>query len=364
MKKKVSIIGTNGIPAKYGGFETLAEYLAKYLNEDYELFCFCSKTQKSDLSVFYNTKLIYLPFKANGWQSIVYDSVSIIQSLFKHDVLILLGYTGFFALPLRYFFRKKIILNIGGIEWKKIRAGNKTAKLEILVKKFLEKISIKMSDIVVADNQVIFDYVESEYNMNPVLIEYGGDHAVAESTNKDIESKYPFILSDYDLTISRAQEDMNIHLVIEAYKSIPGRTLVVISNWNITEYGVRLKKENQNEYKNIILLDAIYDLKVLNTIRSNCKVYLHTHSLCGTAPSLVEAMSLKLPVICLNVPTNRATTEEKSYYFDNAESLVKIMNTITSQELNNLKEKMYEIASRRYTWKRIANLYKNCIEEN
>ena len=106
-KKKVAIIGTNGIPAKYGGFETLAEYLVKYLNTEYDLFVYCAKTPKSNrLERFNNARLIYLPFKANGWQSMVYDAVSIFHSLFIADVLVILGFSGVFAFPLRVFFKK------------------------------------------------------------------------------------------------------------------------------------------------------------------------------------------------------------------------------------------------------------------
>jgi hypothetical protein len=79
---KVSLIGTNGIPAKYGGFETLTEYLAKYLNQDFSMHCYCARTPKEErLITFNNTKLIYLPFKANGWQSMIYDALSILDSL-------------------------------------------------------------------------------------------------------------------------------------------------------------------------------------------------------------------------------------------------------------------------------------------
>jgi glycosyltransferase involved in cell wall biosynthesis len=362
-KKKVSLIGTNGIPAKYGGFETLTEYLARNLNQKYDLYCYCAKTPKEKrLKGYLNTKLIYISFRANGWQSMIYDSLSIIHSLFRHDTLVVLGFSGVFAFPFKFLFRKKIVFNIGGIEWQKVRGKKFSARLEIWAKKRFDYICVKSSDVVIADNQVIYDYVVERFHIQPVLAEYGGDHAVFEPIEPDVTAQYPFLKSGYDLTVSRAQEDMNIHMVIEAYKQIPNRTVVIISNWQISEYGKALKAKNKDKYRNIILLDAIYDLRVLNTIRSNCKIYLHTHSLCGTAPSLTEAMSLKLPVICFDVPTNRATTEEKSLYFSNIQSLVSILNTITEQQIKQLSDNMFEIANRRYTWNRIVELYKNCID--
>jgi glycosyltransferase involved in cell wall biosynthesis len=363
-KKKVSLIGTNGIPARYGGFETLTEYLARNLNQDYDLYCYCAKTPKEKrLKEYQNTKLIYLPFNANGWQSMIYDALSIIHSLLKHDVLIVLGFSGVVAFPFKFLFRKKIVFNIGGIEWQKVRGKKWAAQWEIWSKKGFEYICVKSSDTIIVDNQVLYDYVVEKYNIRSVLAEYGGDHAVFEPIEPSILTPYSFLKSKYDVTISRAQEDMNIHLVIEAYKSIPYRTIVIISNWEISGYGKKLKTENQGKYNNIILLDAIYDLKILNIIRGNCSLYLHTHSLCGTAPSLTEAMSLKLPVICFDVPTNRATTEEKSLYFSDIRSLILILNTISESEIKQLSQNMYEIAARRYTWKRIVELYKNSISK-
>lgn len=361
--KKVSLIGTNGIPARYGGFETLTEYLAINLNQEYDLYCYCAKTPKKNrLKTYQNTKLIYIPFKANGWQSMIYDAISIVDSLIKHDILVILGFSGVFAFPLKFIFRKKLIFNIGGIEWQKVRGSKITGKLEVIVKKWFEWICVKSSDTIIVDNQVLYDYVKNEYGIESILAEYGGDHAVNETITPEVLDKYPFLDKGYDVTVSRAQEDMNIHLVIDAYKSIPKRNLVVVSNWEISEYGKTLKSENQHKYDNIYLLDAIYDLKVLNTIRSNCDIYLHTHSLCGTAPSLTEAMSLKLPVICFDVATNRATTEEKSYYFKDVESLKGILDTLDLTTIFKLGEDMFEIAKRRYTWKRIISLYKKSID--
>jgi glycosyltransferase involved in cell wall biosynthesis len=361
-KKKVALIGTNGIPAKYGGFETLTEYLARYLNEEFEISVYCAKTPKNKrLRTYLNSKLIYIPFKANGWQSMVYDALSIIHAFRKTDTLVILGFSGVFAFPLRKIFKKKIVFNIGGVEWQKVRGNKMFAKLEIASKKWFERICVKYSDIVIADNQVIFDYVKERYNTECVLAEYGGDHAVFIPKTTKLIHKYPFLNKDYDISISRAQEDMNIHLLIDAYILLPERNLVIVSNWEISEYGINLKKLHKNKYPNIFLQDAVYNIEELNAIRSNATLYFHTHSLCGTAPSLTEAMSLGLPILCFDVPTNRATTEENSYYFKTPDSLVSIIRKLTKEDIVQLGKSMKSIAQRRYTWKRIIDLYRNCI---
>mmetsp|Transcript_196 Transcript_196/g.208 ORF Transcript_196/g.208 Transcript_196/m.208 type:complete len:365 (-) Transcript_196:16-1110(-) len=364
MKKKVALIGTNGIPAKYGGFETLTEYLTKHLNEEFDLSVYCAKTPKENrLKTYLNAKLIYLPFKANGWQSMVYDAVSIIHALFYSEVLVILGFSGIFAFPLKVFFRKKkIVFNIGGVEWQKVRGKKTFAAIEIRAKKWFEKVCVSYSDVIVTDNQVLWDYVKERYQIDSVLAEYGGDHAIQKPVTESLVKKYPFLAKKYDVSISRAQEDMNIHMLIEAYKKIPNRDLVIVSNWGTSEYGIKLKDENNEKYPNIYLQDAVYNLDELNAIRSNGQIYFHTHSLCGTAPSLTEAMSLGLPVICFDVNTNRSSTEEKSFYFKDADSLVKIIDGLDESDINLLGTNMNEIAIRRYNWKRITGLYKKSIK--
>lgn len=361
-KKRVALIGTNGIPARYGGFETLTEYLAKYLNEEFEITVYCSKTPKEKrLKKYLNSKLVYIPFKANGWQSMLYDAVSIIHALFASDVLVILGFSGVFGFPFKVFFSKKIVFNIGGIEWQKVRGKKAFAALEVVSKKWFERICIHFSDIIIVDNQVLWEYVKTNYAIDSVLAEYGGNHAIYQPINKVLIEKYPFLANKYDVTVSRAQEDMNIHILIDAYKEIPERNLVVVSNWEISDYGIQLKVNNKNKYPNIFLQDAVYNLNELNAIRSNGSIYFHTHSLCGTAPSLTEAMSLGLPILCFDVETNRSTTEEKSFYFKDYKSLITILSKLKEETIKQLGIDMKEIAERRYTWQRIVGLYKNCI---
>ena len=362
--KTVAIIGTNGLPAKYGGFETLTNYLVENFDKTtHNVIVYCSKTPKQDRHKSYNgAKLVYFPFKANGWQSMIYDFFTIIHAFFKASDLIILGFSGAFAFPINKIFKRNIIFNIGGIEWKKVRGSKFTSKSEVALKKYMERLCVMNSNTIIIDNLSFNEYIINSYGKTPVLAEYGGDHAKKNDITGIMLEKYSFLNSDYALSVSRAQEDMNIHLLIEAYKKVPKKRVVIISNWHISEYGKKLYSENTNKYDNIILLKAIYNSKELDTIRSNTSLYIHTHSLCGTAPSLVEAMSLGLPVICLDVNANRFSTEEKSFYFKDAKSLVEIIGKLDQSTITLLGKSMSEIANRRYNWKRITELYKNCIK--
>lgn len=364
-KKKVALIGTNGIPAQYGGIETLAEYLARDLNEEYDLYCYCSKTPKEkQLETYRNTKLIYLPLKANGWQSIFYDGWSILRSLCKHDVLVILGCSCPFVMPFKSLTKKGVVYNsIGGREADKVRGWKALGKLELVIKKIFSRWAVKNADYVIIDNAANIERFEKQHGFKPLLAEYGGDHATSEPITSEMQEKYPFLNGQYDVTVSRAQVDMNIHMVIDAYKQVPERKVVIISNWQKSEYGQKLYAENAGKYENILLQNAIYNQKELNTIRSNASLYLHTHSMCGTAPSLVEAMYLGLPVVCFKVPTNIESTEHQSIYFGSVSELVNILMKLDEPTIEDLKANLHEIAMRRYIWRRISNIYKECIDK-
>ncbi len=124
-KRKVAIIGTVGLPANYGGFETMIKYLTLQKNKDLDITVYCQKTPKEKQLKEYNgCKLVYLPFLANGPQSIIYDITAIIISWFKFDSLLILGTPGCIILPIMRIFKKsRTIVIFGGLEWARDKWG-------------------------------------------------------------------------------------------------------------------------------------------------------------------------------------------------------------------------------------------------
>lgn len=191
MKKKLAIVGTVGIPAKYGGFETLTEYITKDLSEKYDITVFCSsKSYEEKIKKYNNCHLKYINLNANGVQSIPYDILSLLKALRFADAILILGVSGCISLPfLKLFFKKtKIVTNIDGLEWKRDK-WNKYAKYFL---KFSEKLAVKYSDVVVADNKVIQDYILSEYGTKSELIAYGADHVNKMEISKELKKSILF----------------------------------------------------------------------------------------------------------------------------------------------------------------------------
>lgn len=348
--KRIAIVGIVGLPAKYGGFETLAHNLVKQLKEKYSFTIYCSAyAYKKKPLRWEGASLKYLPLKANGIQSIPYDMLSIMLASRNADIVLLLGVSGALIFPfLNKRKRRKIIVNIDGIEWRR----SKWSKGAKRILKFLESLAVKYADVIVSDNEEIMKYVQKRYNIKSVLIEYGADHII--SIDKSIKERYAF-------TVCRIEPENNIHLILEAFTCV-GMQLKVVGNWHQSIYGEKLFKK-YSSYENIELLSPIYDQQKLDLLRANCRLYIHGHSAGGTNPSLVEAMYLGLPVISFDVSYNIATTENKAIFFKNKEGLINILKNVSDEELDLVAKELKGIAIRRYQWKNISDKYSSIIEE-
>lgn len=357
MSNKVAIIGTQGLPAQYGGFETLVENLigdnCPY-NVKYTVFC-SAKDLETRYDKYKGARLRYIPLRANGVQSIPYDILSFMKAFNRYDVVLVLGVSGCIFLPVfRLFFRGKLLVNIDGLEHKRGKWG-------FFTKRFLwlsEYMAIKFAHKIIVDNKGIQDYVTEAYRKESELIEYGGDHAYREVTEEEqtkVLQQYKIERKDYALAICRIEPENNCHLILEAF-SITGFPIVFVGNWEISRYSNDLRK-NFDAFSNIRFINSLYDLDSLYALRKNCRFYIHGHSAGGTNPSLVEAMYIGAPVFSFDVNYNKETTENEAVYFGTASELISLINEVEQQDLNRIGNRMKIIAGKRYKWEIIAKKY-------
>lgn len=361
--KRVYIIGTVGVPACYGGFESLVENLLNFTPNNVEYTVFCSaKTYKEQPETYKGAKLIYLDKNANGKDSILYDYESMkIAVRDKAEIMLVLGVSGCIFLPkIRSQFKGKIITNIDGLEWKR----NKWRFYAKCLLKFSEKQAVYYSDVIIGDNKGITDYVKEEYKRviskkQLELIAYGGDQ-VQKVNDDSLYEKYPFCKEPYACTVCRIEPENNVHVILEAFSKIPNKEeifvyqLVMVGNWQKSDYGKKLK-EQYSAFDNIHLIDPIYESHEINWIRSNAALYVHGHSAGGTNPSLVEAMNFGLPILAFDCVYNRATTKNKCFYWINADEIkAKIKNT---SDFSSIANNMKELGTQLYTWEKIAKQY-------
>ena len=357
LKNNVAIIGTQGIPNKYGGFETLVEYLVEHLASEVNLTVICSSKVYTHKPRFHKgCRLHYINFKANGIQSVLYDSYSLYKTLKKYDKVLILGTSAGLIMPIISGYRNKFVLNIGGVDWKRSK-WNFIGKLFL---KYSEYMMIKYSDTIISDNKGIKEYVFNRYHRKSRIIPYGGDHAFRVNITEKYLSLFPFLSEKFAFGLARIQADNNIDIILEVFKGNSDMLLVFVGNWDSNNYG-RSLKEKYRSSSNIKMIDAIYKKEMLNVLRSNCSVYIHGHSAGGTNPALVEAMYLGLPLFAYASIYNRHTTEDKAQYWNNGHDLEYLINNKSQVVLDIMGKELQEIAKNKYTWKIVTSKYKELL---
>lgn len=360
-KQKIALIGTAGVPGRYGGFETLAHQLVERLGSSHDLRVYCSAKlypRKEGRGPWKGAKRVFLGLKANGWQSIIYDIISIFHAAFTSDVLVVFGVSGAIALPfVRFFSKKQIVVHIDGLEWKR-------GKWKGLARRFLkwsEKIALRYSHAHIADNPAIQRYTREAYQKDGWMIPYGGDHAFRVRARAEDRLTYPFLRYAYVFSVCRIEPENNVDMILKAFSREPQRQLVMVGNWNASTFGRELREEYA-DCANIRMMDPIYEAKKLNLLRSNCLAYVHGHSAGGTNPSLVEAMYLGLPVLAYDVVFNRETTEREALFFKDAETLSTLLRDLKLNDFHRCGKALGSIAQKRYTWDRIVDMYASQLD--
>ena len=228
---KISIIGTVGVPANYGGFESLVENIIgdNSLREvHYTVFC-SSRNYSRKQESYKGADLKYVALNANGSQSVLYDILCLLKATKKSDLILILGVSGCCFLPLyRLFSKKRLIINIDGLEHQRDKWGKWTKRFL----KFSECMAVRFGDVIVADNKGIQDYVKEEYGKDAELIAYGGDHVLCDihEIENDILERYALKSLDYSFSVCRIEPENNVHITLEAFKRTE-KNLVFVGNW-------------------------------------------------------------------------------------------------------------------------------------
>ena len=356
---KIALLGTVGVPGRYGGFETLAENLVRFhtrTGHAARLTVWCSgKDNPTHPEHFESADLCYVNLRANGVQSIPYDAISLWQAVRSgHDQIVLLGVSGALALPLiRLISRARIVTNIDGIEWKR----EKWSLLARAVLRSSEWAAVRFSHEVIADNQAIADHVGDTYGSDCHVIAYGGDHALKHADEAEAPAGLP---KCYALALCRIEPENNVHVILEALDGL-GTPLVFVGNWDNSAYGRDLKMRYGNR-PNLHLLDPVYEPGALHALRARSSVYLHGHSAGGTNPSLVEMMHFGVPVLAHGCAFNRHSTEGKARYFETPTELADLLCSLDPDAAARIGADMREIAQRRYTWDHICKAYFELLE--
>ena len=353
---KISIIGSDGFFASYGGWDQLVINLILKSPKEHSF----SITHPSNTLIRFTSSNLSIKksfLKGSGFQGLLLDFQSILSSVLKVDVFLLLGTKSYpFMLILQkiIFWKKfRVIVNTAGIEWER-------PQFPWLIKvylKFSYWLSLRYADYIILDNEFYVERLEKEFNFLPKefsVIPYGGAINLDLSLTEPLKTRYPFLEKNFFLSISRSIEDNYIHELCDSFVG-SAHTLVLISNLSNSKYGAGVIKKFSS-FKNIFLIDGLYDKKVLDLIRRQSYAYVHTHSLCGSAPSLIEMIICNKPIISIDVPQNRYTLQNQAVFFKDFSSLQNKLELVL-ENCSTAMPKSHLI--NHYEWENIIQKYSN-----
>jgi hypothetical protein len=320
---KIAIIGTRGIPNNYGGFEQFAEYLSVGLMEKgYEVVVYNSHLHEFKGTDYKGVKIIhqYDPeFKYGTFGQFIYDRNCIKDSRKRNfDIIYQLGYTSNSIWG--YLLPKKpiIVTNMDGLEWKR-------SKYSSLVKKFLkfaEKLAIRRSDYLISDSLGIQKYLKLNYKVESKYIPYGA--CLFTNQDETVLLDYGLRKYEYDILIARLEPENSIDIILEGVlNSNVNRTFVVIGNYN-TKYGKYLIKKYIS-CSRIKFIGPLFNIEKLNNLRFFSNLYFHGHTVGGTNPSLLEAMSSEALICAHNNEFNKTILKDDAFYFSSSREVSSLL---------------------------------------
>lgn len=376
---KFSIIGSRGIPAKYGGYEVFAEQIATRLAQKGFSVTVCCEFQEEKVDTYQGVHLENFPFPPpqNYTLRKFYETLSDIYFMIKmarsSDLMYVCGTTagGVMFIPKLLNRKMKLFVNIGGLEWKR----DKWSKLERLFLKINTQLATVFADSIIIDSKSMRKYVGKNWRDKTVFVPYGAEipQEIAWDKNKlDYLTKRckninSINKNEYWLEIARLEPDNNIHIVLEGYlKSGSNMRLVVIGDYTSEKYKKVLENiiANDNEGR-VLMLGGIYgDGKLLEMLRQNCYAYIHAHSFGGTNPSLLEAMASKIIILANDNEFNREVCADSACYFKTADELAQKIDILEKDNINfkKLKNQVYGRAKTKYSWEKIVNEYEDLFK--
>ena len=377
--ENIFIIGSKGLPSKYGGYETFVSELTKNkTNDSVQYYVACQGAEKDNFE-YHGAKCFNIKVPNIGpAKAIVYDIRA-----FKHCLEIIkkenIENPVIYILACRIgpMFKRlvkkahklgvKVYINPDGHEWKR-------SKWSAPVKKYWkisEKLMVKHCDLVICDSINIRKYINETYAKfipNTTYIAYGAYEEPSKLEDNDPKvldfyKKNKTQKNEYYLVVGRFVPENNYEIIIREFmKSKTKKDLVLVTNYEDNKFAKELQS-NLHFYNDprIKFVGTIYDKQLLKKIRENAFAYIHGHSVGGTNPSLLESLvSTKLNIL-YDVCFNKECANTSSIYFTKEENnlayIIKLAESFSKEEIEEFGEKAKNEVATRYSWNFICNEY-------
>jgi glycosyltransferase involved in cell wall biosynthesis len=318
-KMQLVILGSQGIPALHGGFETFAEYLALFMvGRGWEVTVYCQEEGCGSVreSTWNGVRRIHIPEVISGSQgSIVFDFKSVVHSLRYSGVFLTLGYNTAIFNILHRIWGKNNLINMDGIEWRRQKWGT-------LAKAWLwlnERIACRVATQLIADNPGIEDHLATRVRREKIsMVPYGAEEVL--SAEEGLLSKFGLLKGEYALLVARPEPENSILELVLAFSTrVRGIKLLVLGQYepDSSSYHQAIMAAASSE---VVFPGSVYDKPELTALRACSRFYLHGHQVGGTNPSLVEALGAGNAVIAHDNQYNRWVAKGAAIYFDSVAS--------------------------------------------
>lgn len=360
--KSLFILGTRGIPARHGGFETFAERLSLFLvSRGWKVTVYCQEDvgTKKWQSVWCGVDRIHIPIKSSGaLGTIAFDFKAVCDSLSREGLFLTLGYnTAIFNLMQRVKGQVNLF-NMDGIEWRRQKWG-------VIAKTWFwinERIGCWSGNHLVADHPNIKAHLETRVNSEKIsMIPYGAD----ELLSADVSCLKPYGLKpgEFSIVIARPEPENSILEMVRAFsRKHRDHKLVVLGNYrpDSSHYDRKVMEAASDE---VIFPGAIYDMSVVNALRYYCRFYMHGHRVGGTNPSLVEALGAGSAVIAHDNHFNRWVADKGASYFEDESSCADLISFLLSDNsaVNTMKLESRKRFQERFMWQNVLSEYEKLL---
>lgn len=363
---KLAILGTRGVPAAYGGFETLAEELSSRLaDRGHDVTVYARpRGVATRVAVHRGARVVVLPTLRHKYLDTVVHGVvaGLHAAAARYDaVLVCNGANALTCrLPRLLGAPTRIVLNVDGLE----RNRRKWNRLGKLVYAISERLSCVLPDAVVTDAREIERYYRARYGKGSVFIPYGSD--LPRPEGRETLARLGLGPGGYVLYVSRFEPENNPDAVVRAFRDVPGdvKLALVGSAPYADAFIARVRAEAARDPR-VLLPGAIYG-EGYRQLLANAAAYVHATEVGGTHPALVEAMGFDRPVLVHDTPENREVAGDAALYWDarRPDTLAATLSQVLAApaaERERLGARAGERARRLYRWDNVAVAYERLL---
>lgn len=361
---KIAIVGTRGIPANYGGFETFAEELSTRLAaRGHQASVYSRKgTVKWTEPYYKGVRVIQLPTIRNKYLDTVFNTLlSTVHVMFSDvEIVYFCNAINSVYTVLPRLTGKKSIINVDGLEWKR----KKWSRIGKMAYQISEWLATFLANEIISDSKRIQLYYKKKFRKETIFISYGANPEVPKS-GEEVLKRYGLKKYDYLIYVSRFEPENNAHLMIQAYEKVKtDKPLVMVGDAPYSVPYIRQLRETKDS--RIKFLGSIYgeDYRIL---KANAYVYLHGNEVGGTNPALLEAMALGTCVIANGVGFNREVIGGAGLWFRRGSiSDLKEKIEFALAHPDNIKElgnRAVERIKTYYNWDLVTEQYEKFFSE-